>query len=483
MLWPNVAGRLAGVVALLLAACGRGGGGPEPRPSASPPDAPTSSASSASSVSAGSPVGSAPPAVPPDPRWPTGREAAPLRPRPGDDQTPIVACSWRHPICVHGATAVPSTALASTLEAAEHAADVYQTLGVPRPYPDGARGGGPAYDLYLVRGADPVTTVDPVPTGGSFDRASAFTVLPPPSPRAAGCVLASDVARALSQASLLRLDAGLEAGALAMASSYLASLAAPCTVVEAAAVDDLQRNPERELTAVTPEAFDGAMLFPAFLDERFGNGRYAQPILALVTVAAQKTPPGSWQWHNEPDVFDALRLAGHDRSFSLGDLLLDLAIARAFVGDRSDGGHLADTERFGALGRIRFEWAVPYASLPRRLAPLRPVSATGATYLWIDLAGAPAGAGLTFVADWELPVTFHWAMVRVDREGRDIGRVDVAAIYGSTHAERTVVRLDGLAGLLVVGVNGGDLDRSTPFDPDEGPFEPHGYTVTLHKDL
>lgn len=461
--------------------CDRGGSGSEPTTSVAPATSATSPGSS-SVEPTGSPVGSAAPSVPPDPRWPTGRESAPARPRPPADQTPIVACSWRHPICVHAATAIAPSALASTLEAAEHAADVYVALGVPRPYPDGDRGGGPEYDLYLVRGAAPLTTVDPVPTGGSFDSASAFTVLPPPPPRGAGCVFASDVARASAQAALLRIDAGIETGTLAMVSSYFASLAAPCTAAELAGIDEIQRAPEREVTAGRPEAFDGNVLLPAYLEERFGGGRLVRTILGLVTVAVQKTPPGSWQWKNEPDVFDALRQVTRDRSEELGSLLLDLAVARAFLGDRSDGGHLADTERFGALGRIRFEWSVPFASLPRRLAPLRPVSATGATYLWIDLAGARPGSGITFVADWELPVTFHWVLVKVDREGRDAGHVDVAAIYGSTHAERTVVKLDGLAGLVVVGVNGGDLDRATPFDPDEGPFEPHGYTVTLHGD-
>ena len=40
---------------------------------------------------------------------------------------------------------------------------------------------------------------------------------------------------------------------------------------------------------------------------------------------------------------------------------------------------------------------------------------------------------------------------------------------------------DGLAGILVVGVNAGSIDRGHPFDPDETPFMPHAYTVTLAK--
>jgi len=82
-------------------------------------------------------------------------------------------------------------------------------------------------------------------------------------------------------------------------------------------------------------------------------------------------------------------------------------IARAFVGTRSDAMHLTGTERFGDFGRVRFEWSIPFTSLPRRLAPTRPIDPTGATYVWIDLRSAPAGARLAFRMEWEAPVLFR----------------------------------------------------------------------------
>jgi hypothetical protein len=82
------------------------------------------------------------------------------------------------------------------------------------------------------------------------------------------------------------------------------------------------------------------------------------------------------------------------------------------------------------------------------------------------------------VADWELDVLFRWALVKVDRDGREVGRVTVAGVFGNTHAEQTVVGLDNLAGVLVVGVNAGSMDRSRPFDPDEAPF--HAAVVHRH---
>jgi hypothetical protein len=128
---------------------------------------------------------------------------------------------------------------------------------------------------------------------------------------------------------------------------------------------------------------------------------------------------------------------------------------------------------------VRFEWSIPYSTLPRRVTSGPPIEPTGMAYLWVDLAGAPKGAELTFVADWELPALFRWSLVKVNKDGAEAGRIEVAGIFGSSHAERTVVGLDGLAGVLIAGVNVGSVDRSHPFDPDEQPLMPHAYTVML----
>ncbi|WP_281326222.1 hypothetical protein [Polyangium sp. 6x1] len=355
-------------------------------------------------------------------------------------------------------------------------------LGLPLPLPDDARGGDARYDIYLDEGALPPSTVpDGIATGDAWDRAAAFSVLPPPDP-AAGCAFDADLTRALAHASALRLDAGAEPSAIAMASSELAATIVDCGLVDAAAVDDFQRAPERALTALaSPDEPSGAFLFARFLDENYGTGVPSGVLWGLLAVAGQRTEPSALHFANEPDVFDALRSNARARDKPFEDLLLDFAIDRAFVGSRSDGGHLADVERFGDFGRVRFEWSVAYDSLPRRLAPLRPIESTGTTYLWLDLQGAPEDAEITFAADWELGVFFHWALVKIDRAGAEVGRVVLAGINGATHADRTIRDLRGLAGLLVVGVNAGSIDRSHPFDPDEGPDLPRAYTVTLYK--
>lgn len=403
----------------------------------------------------------------------TGREVIPARARPAPSAMPASACSFTEAVCVHAPATVRPGALGETVRAAEDALRAYRAIGLPAPLPP--------YDVYLDPSAqEPATVADLVPTSDGWDRASAFTVLPPPGARA-GCTLGFTVAQGIGHAIALRFDSGAENGALSMAASYFASLVAGCSVLETAAVDDFQRHPERSFIAGDPSRPDGAMLFPWFLDDSLGIGGPGRVMAGLLALASQRTPPGSWDYRNEPDVFDALRTTMRDRGSTLENLLLDFAVARAFVGSRSDEAHLADVARFGDAGRVRFEWSVPYTTLPRRLAPLAPIDPTGMTYVWVDLGGAPAGSELTFAADWELHSLFRWSLVKVDKNGTEAGRLDVAGVFGDSHAERTMIGLDGLAGVMVVGVNIGSVDRSHPFDPDEQPLMPHGYTVTLMK--
>ncbi len=398
---------------------------------------------------------------------PTGKPFVPARSRPDRASAPTKLCSFRERACVHAAPSIDPAFAMATLARAERSLFALRALGLPPP-----KG---TIDLYVMPGAGEAETIADLPDpAGPVDRASAFVVLGPP-PWRAECEADAAIARAVGEASIAGLDAGAEPALAIMTGSYLATWIAPCASVEALAIDDLQRSPERSLFL----AGQGAMIVPWYLDDYYGSGAPGAVIMALASVASQRTPPGSWWFKNEPDLVDALRANAKQRGSTFDAMLLDLAIARAFMGSRSDGLHLDDAARFGEFGRVRFEWSVPFATLPRRLAPSRPIEPTGATYLWVDLTGVAKGATLTFVADWELPALFRWALVKVDRDGAEVGRVDVAGIFGSSHVERTVVGLDGLAGVIVAGVNAGSVDRGHPYDPDEEPIMPHGYTVTL----
>ncbi len=400
-----------------------------------------------------------------------------LPPRPQARQR---GCSPRRPVCVHGEGS--SSQLARTLGVAERALDGLAALLLPPPRQDFASGGGPELDIYLVGGTERARAiVDLDHVDASWDLAAAFVVAPPP--RARGCQEDAQLAAAVADASVLGRDAGVERAMGAAVASHLASLIAPCDAEETAAVDELQRSPERGLEGdpADPSSARGGRLFLSWMEERYGSGRPGELAMALVAAAPQRTPVASLQFRNEPDVVDILRAnARAGGSPAYGELLRDFAVARAFVGSRSDGAHITDVARHGELGRVRFDWAVTWASLPRNLAPARPLLPTGASYVWVDLKDAPGGVSMTMVAAWEPPVSFRWAIVKIGANGEEKGRLEPPTQLGATSIQQSLPDLNGLAGLVVVGVNEGGSSAIDAHDPDDGPFGAQGYTLTLY---
>lgn len=390
------------------------------------------------------------------------------------------ACSRRRPVCVHPAAGGDVAATARALAVAERTLDGVAALRLPAPRPDFASGGGPELDVYLDAALDAADAiVDLAHVDRTWDLAAAFVRSPPPV--GSGCAGDARLARAVAETVVLGRDAGVERALGAAAAAHLASLIAPCAIEEIEAVDAFQRIPESGLTTDDAGATGGGRLFFAFLEERWGSGRPGELTTALVAAAPQRTPPSSAWFRNEPDLVDILTAnarAGGSPPF--GEMLRDFAVARAFVGSRSDDAHLLDVARFGDPGRVRFDWTVPWKSLPRRLAPARPVQPTGASYVWIDLADAPGGVPLTLVAEWEPPVSFRWAIVKIGPEGDERGRLEPPTQLGATTIQQSLVDLHGLAGLIVVGVNEGGSSAVDPHDPDDGPYLGQGYTLTLY---
>lgn len=399
----------------------------------------------------------------------------PVRP---DDAARV--CSLRRPVCVHGPASTAQ--LRRTLRVAEQSLDGLAALRLPLPRDDFASGGGPELDVYLVPGTERArATVDLAHVDATWDLAAAFVVAPPP--RASGCLEDAQLAAAVAHAAVLGRDAGVERALGAAVATHVASLVAPCDAEETAAVDELQRSPERGMEGdpADPSSARGAALFLAWMEERYGSGRPGELAMALVAAAPQRTPADSLVFRNEPDVVDVLRAnARAGGSPPWGELLRDFAVTRAFIGSRSDDAHMRDVARFGELGRVRFDWSVTWASLPRRLAPARPLLPTGASYVWIDLKDAPGGVALTLVAEWEPPVSFRWAVVKIGREGEERGRLEPPTPMGATTVQQSLPDLHDLAGLIVVGVNEGGFSALDAHDPDDGPFAGQGYELTLH---
>ncbi|NUP05153.1 MAG: hypothetical protein HOW73_03730 [Polyangiaceae bacterium] len=396
---------------------------------------------------------------------------AALRDRPATEARP--RCDVHGVFCVHDARTDEEAA--ALLSVANGALATYRALGLPRlPY-DAPLGGDARTDIY-VRDAEPYANAfaDPGSATSGFDEGTSFIVTPPLRP---GCHDRQALAGAVARALLFGEDAALEPNAASMLGDYLAVRAEPCSLAELEAIDTAQRSPERTFTGERGERGAASFLFPWFLEDRYGTGAPGMLTFALAAISSQKTTKGPLI--DEPDVFDALRVTQRRNRTSLAETLLEFAIHRAFIGSRSDETHMVDVAKYGDLGRVRIEWNVPYTSLPRTFKPLRPIEPLGATYLYIDLAGTNAESEITFVVDWEPPVGFRWAVVKIDESGSELGRKEYEPILGSSHLEATIRDLAGAKALLVVGINEGESRRDEPFDPGRLREAAKSYVITF----
>lgn len=410
-----------------------------------------------------------------DSRIPTGAEMVTgfrpeTSPEPG-------ACSFRAAVCVHRGPGVSGSTTLGWLAQLEIARErLVDVLGLPPPTPDASAGGGPALDLYVVPGESGLEVFpDALDVPRPVDTAPAFCTvgsLREPSAR--------DATLCIAEAIAIRLDASeTPFSRRALASELWLVVGAP-TSEDAARIDDTQAHPERAIVARdrTPYA-EGAALFDEFL--AIARGRSAPSDVALAMYALSAGPPSAngFRYVNEPDVLDVLRATFGPKPTDFAKFIGDFAVARAFVGNRDSEATFPALDWVGDFGRVRFEWSVPFSSLPRHLAPSRPVEPTGSTYLWVDLDEPHEGASLAFRAEWEPPAAFAWQLVSIDAEGHVQHRVDVPFLERETRVQRTMLDLRNARGVLIAGTNLGGLGPSYPFDPDFEPFEPHAYDVYL----
>jgi hypothetical protein len=416
---------------------------------------------------------SAPTSVALDPSLPSGARV-PVEARPG--ALLAVACGLHEPVCVHHDGRV-SAALAQAYVRAMAQAwrHLVRALGLPAPLPDMALGPSPGLDLYL-SAAEPLDVrVLPDAALGDETRRSAFCRARPSRGE-----LQRQATLCVAEALLLGVDAGETPFLRRAIAAYLWSLVGAPTGRDLAAVDTLQANPQLSIAGreATRES-DGALLFFEYIDARLGAAEPGSLPVALAQLSRSATPSGLPRYANEPDLIDVLRRAFSESSSGFEDFMLGFAVERAFVGARDDGRHHPTLAWLGDAGRVRFDWVLPASSLPRRVAPRRPLEALGCAYSWLELDRITLGKVLAFRAEWEAPASFRWALLTIDAGGRVLGRFDLPYVQNATSAERTLEDYDGALGVLIVGINLGGIDLAHPFDPDHEPSEPHGFTLYL----
>ncbi len=78
---------------------------------------------------------------------------------------------------------------------------------------------------------------------------------------------------------------------------------------------------------------------------------------------------------------------------------------------------------------------------------------------------------------WEEHAMMRWRAVKLDDAAKEIAEVSIEGPRRGTSAQITLVDLDKTQTILLVGTNVGDTSRA--FTPDDGTWEPHGWTVSF----
>jgi hypothetical protein len=420
----------------------------------------------------GGQAASAPATVAIDPRLPKG---ALIDEEPRPPAREGLACALADTVCVHFAASVaPALARTYVHELEQAARELGVGLGLPPPLGDLGLGSTAGLDLYL--SADGPLDVHVAADPAIFDTAR----------RSAFCRARPSRSEARRQAFFCAAEAllfGVNAATppflrRALAEYLWLSLGGAPTGRDLLAFDTLQANPQLSVAGrdAARESAGAALLFE-HVDERLGSGTPGRLPVALAQLARTRTPPGALRYLDEPDVIDVLRRAFARPGPSFEDFMLGFAVERAFVGTRDDGRHHPRLAWLGDAGRVRFDWTLAASSLPRHVAARRPLEALGCAYVWLDLDRITLGKVLAFRFAWESPAAFRFALVTVDAQGALLQRFDLPYVQNATLAERTLEDYDGVAGVLIAGINLGGVDLAHPFDPDHEPSEPHGFTL------
>ena len=411
-----------------------------------------------------------------DPRLPTGADLPATQPRP-----PVTAslCSFKRPVCVHATSTAHEASLSAAMQALEQAYErVVLALRLPPPLADGNAGGTDALDWYLDDGTAELSAVAEALLPGRMDASPVFCKSAPLS----GALLERQASLCVGEALASTLDAGESPSARHAFALELWWITGSKTSLDVQAVDDAQRHPEAPLAFDREPSAGGVGRFALLLEMLETTRSLGSPGVlstSLLSAAASRTAPGAAAFDNEPDVFDVLRHSVDEELPLYADLMVDFGLRRALAGDRDDGTRLPTLSFAGAFARPHFDWVIPFSSLPRRVLSGTPIAPSGAELIWLELDDAPIGAAIGFHAEWEAPVAFQWRMLAIDRDGRDVRRIDVTFQERGREADARVLRLDGAKAIIIAGVNLGGIDLTYPFDPDIRPFEPSACTVYL----
>jgi hypothetical protein len=414
------------------------------------------------------PVTAAPPAI--DPRLPVGALALSAPPPTAD----AALCSPRFALCVNatGQAAARLPAALATLESAYR--ELTAVLHLPHMHAGFASTPVRGFSVYLQEDWTGPAAAFVDRALALHDRATSYCVVNGKQADVNAMI------QCLAQAAANWMDAAETPATKLAYATHVSFQTGHAGAHELAAVDDVQANPQAGLLTreASPLAAAGSMLLSA-LDAKWRHPQPTWLASALFSLSRGTTPSGGLFWHNEPDLFDVVRTSLGDGTQPSADWLGHFALQRALAGLDPAHSEWPELRATGALARVRFDWRLAFSSLPRRVTITRPLEPLGTTYLWLDIDTPAADRTLGFHAQWERPVAFKWMMLGLDAQGNEVARLDVPFVENANTAERTWVNLGSVQSIVIAGSNLGAIDAAHPFDPDQGPWEPHGLTVYL----
>jgi hypothetical protein len=381
------------------------------------------------------------------PIWTGPRTPAPVevaRPRSASS----TMRSPRALVSVHADPSVDRDTMQRTMTALESARGRLSALGWPIPFSDGDLGGDAGVDLYLTSELAPGAYVDELVPWSYLDGASTFVVMDPatPSEWVDACVI-----EAYADGVLLGADPAESAAWRRATAAWLAwELTGRFGCDDA--VHEQQAEPFRSWIANGADGGAGGAMLLAYLSARHADGS-PEFVRDVWDLARQRTWEGVGL-RAEPDVWSAFDAAIGLSGDSLLDNVVDLGVARWFIGRTAD----VDPALRGLDADATAPVTRTMTRLPTRVSAPVPLEPGGSGYV---VMGRSVWGDLRRLRAWfrgEYGVRWSFAAVQVDETGHELGRM-VAPSTSVTPEAFLPIQLDDDTAQLVFVVThlGNDL--------------------------
>ncbi|MEM9192790.1 MAG: hypothetical protein AAGF12_26685 [Myxococcota bacterium] len=391
-------------------------------------------------------------------RWEGQRVDRP-DPTPRPD-LPLRARSLLRPLSVHAGPAVSDRQVEVALRAYEKAYDLLWQTHWGAPLLDGGNGGTGGHDLYLIPGLGEEASgvgIDGDLWWSFLDAGTSFAMVDPAASRFEACV-----ASAYAEQVLVSRDPAEAEGWRRATADFLAWL----MTGEYGCGDAVsRRQAEPHVGWVANDLADGGgALFLTLLSDRHdrGSGNF---INDLWQVLRQRTWDGVG-YRGSPDMYEAIGVSVDLAGDKMNEAIEEFGVARWFTGDRRREVGAPKPVLMGLPeeARIPLMDTIRWDELPEH-TPVSPneIQPYGSAYVMVDVREAPVGSILRTWLRGEFGVLWSFVAVRLDGEGRELGRM-TAPVRRTPRSYLVVEVFEGTEQVLLVATNlsARPLDADTP---------------------